>query len=138
MEKLFIKVAQSSQELFVSCKGKGLEPHIEFENSLLQFGPILPYTGRHEVSVKVSNPCAFPIEFYSLEFDKQYIEEEKVCLIFSSACFIPKYFFYPLIYVWRTFTKKDSTMSLHLSLKITFILMFRRYFYPPPSLVMVF
>ena len=82
MEKLQIEVAQSTQELFVTCKGQGLEPHIEFESSLLQFGPILPYTGKDEVSVKVSNPCSFPIEFYSLEFDKQYIEEEKVQIIF--------------------------------------------------------
>eukprot|EP00111_Clytia_hemisphaerica_P015085 TCONS_00044431-protein len=78
MEKLQIEVAQSTQELSVTCRGQGLEPQIEFENSLLQFGPILPYTGKDEVSVKVTNPCAFPIEFYSLEFDKQYVEEEKV------------------------------------------------------------
>ena len=80
MEKLFIHVSQSSQDLFVTCKGKGLEPQIEFENTLVQFGPILPFTGRDEVIVKVMNPCSFPIEFYSLEFDKQYIEEEKVCI----------------------------------------------------------
>lgn len=57
-----------------------MEPHIEFEKSLLQFGPILPHTGNDDVSVKVMNPCSFPIEFYSLEFDKQYLEEEKVIL----------------------------------------------------------
>ena len=93
MEKLPIQLAQSSQDLFVSCKGRGLEPHIEFENSLLHFGPILPYTGRHEVSVKVTNPCPFPIELYSLEFDKQYIEEEKVT--FNNFCFL-FYIFNPL------------------------------------------
>lgn len=73
-----MQVSQSTQNLFVTCKGQGMEPHIEFEKSLLQFGPILPHTGSDDVSVKVINPCSFPVEFYSLEFDKQYLDEEKV------------------------------------------------------------
>ncbi|NXO82292.1 HYDIN protein, partial [Sitta europaea] len=33
-----------------------------------------------EATVVVKNPCIFPIEFYSLDFDEQYLEEEKVAL----------------------------------------------------------
>ncbi|NWH40408.1 HYDIN protein, partial [Chloropsis hardwickii] len=31
-----------------------------------------------EATVLVKNPCKFPIEFYSLDFDEQYLEEEKI------------------------------------------------------------
>ncbi|NWR11648.1 HYDIN protein, partial [Paradoxornis webbianus] len=31
-----------------------------------------------EAIVVVKNPCNFPIEFYSLDFDEQYLEEEKI------------------------------------------------------------
>ena len=31
-----------------------------------------------EQDIIVRNPCGFPIEFYSLESDKQYLEEEKI------------------------------------------------------------
>ena len=81
-EKLFIKLDQSLQKHTVVCTGVGKEPHIDFDQSLLKFGPILPYTGREELTVTVLNPCPFPIEFYSLEFDRQYLEEEKVISAF--------------------------------------------------------
>ncbi|NXU46949.1 HYDIN protein, partial [Drymodes brunneopygia] len=31
-----------------------------------------------ELTVVVKNPCNFPIEFYSVDFDEQYLEEEKI------------------------------------------------------------
>ncbi|NXD02561.1 HYDIN protein, partial [Certhia familiaris] len=31
-----------------------------------------------EATVVVKNPCNFPIEFYSVDFDEQYLEEEKI------------------------------------------------------------
>ncbi|NXO85674.1 HYDIN protein, partial [Sitta europaea] len=31
-----------------------------------------------EATVVVKNPCDFPVEFYSLDFDEQYLEEEKI------------------------------------------------------------
>ncbi|NWY35075.1 HYDIN protein, partial [Pheucticus melanocephalus] len=31
-----------------------------------------------EATVVVKNPCNFPIEFYALDFDEQYLEKEKV------------------------------------------------------------
>ncbi|NXI06537.1 HYDIN protein, partial [Pachycephala philippinensis] len=34
-----------------------------------------------EATVVVKNPCKFPIEFYSLDFDEQYLEEEKILRI---------------------------------------------------------
>ncbi|NXD43836.1 HYDIN protein, partial [Copsychus sechellarum] len=31
-----------------------------------------------EATLVVKNPCSFPVEFYSLDFDEQYLEEEKI------------------------------------------------------------
>ncbi len=71
-------MTQSSQRLMVLCKGRGLEPRIEFSKTLLEFEPILPHSVGDEQEIKITNPCSFPIEIYNLEFDKNYLEEEKV------------------------------------------------------------
>lgn len=77
-ERVTIRMGQSSQRLMILCKGKGLEPRLEFSLNSLEFEPILPHSIGDEREVKVSNPCPFPIEVYNLEFDKNYLEEEKV------------------------------------------------------------
>ena len=58
--------------------GKGNEPKLEFGSTLMEFGPVLPHSAGDEREVMVRNPSSFPVEIYSLEFDKQYLEEEKV------------------------------------------------------------
>lgn len=61
--------------LKIHCQGKGLEPQLIFDRVMLQFQPILPYSliGSEE-SVTITNPCDYPIEFYSLELDKQVVQ----------------------------------------------------------------
>ncbi|NXA93328.1 HYDIN protein, partial [Melanocharis versteri] len=47
-----------------------------------------------EATVVVKNPCNFPIEFYSLDFDEQYLQEEKILrMALGSKC--RKNFFLP-------------------------------------------
>ena len=77
-QRIVIRLAQSSQRILLLCKGQGLEPHIELERNLVEFGPILPHSAGDEQEVRIKNPCSFPLEVYSLEFDKTYLEEEKV------------------------------------------------------------
>lgn len=77
-QRIPIRIAQSSQRLLLLCRGQGLEPRLEFDHQLVEFGPILPHSNGVEQEVVICNPCNFPIEFYSLEFDQQYLEEEKV------------------------------------------------------------
>ena len=67
------------------CRGQGLEPHVEFERNLVEFGPILPHSNGDEQDIIVRNPCSFPIEIYNLEFDKSYLDEEKVNNFFSKV-----------------------------------------------------
>ena len=68
----------------LEVKGQGCEPHIVFSKTMLEFGPILPYSKGDEQEVVVYNPTPHPVEIYSLEYDKQYLEEEKVR--FGSEC----------------------------------------------------
>lgn len=70
----------STQRVFIAAHGQGEEPQLEFWPSVLEMDPCLPCFIEAEAEVTVRNPCSFPVEFYSLEFDTQYLEEEKVYL----------------------------------------------------------
>ncbi|XP_039209471.1 hydrocephalus-inducing protein homolog isoform X12 [Crotalus tigris] len=75
---LILSISQSTQQLLLNVSGQGLEPRLEFSPSLLELGPLLPYGIGDEAEVVVKNPCSFPIEFYSLELDQQYLLEERI------------------------------------------------------------
>ena len=75
-----MRLAQSSQRIVLLCRGQGQEPHLVFDRQLVEFGPILPHSAGDEQEIIVENPCNFPVEVYSLEFDKNYLEEEKVSI----------------------------------------------------------
>ncbi|KAL0967855.1 hypothetical protein UPYG_G00258380 [Umbra pygmaea] len=77
-QRLVVLVAQSTQRIQLLVQGQGEEPQLEFSSSVLELEPSLPFSDRVEADVTVRNPCPFPIEFYSLEFDKKYLEEEKI------------------------------------------------------------
>nr|XP_014334844.1 PREDICTED: hydrocephalus-inducing protein homolog [Bos mutus] len=77
-QTLVFQIAQSAQKITLLVEGQGLEPRLEFSPSVLELGPLLPYAAGDEAEVVVKNPCSFPIEFYSLEFDQQYLVEEKI------------------------------------------------------------
>lgn len=86
-QRIPIRIYQSSQRILLLCRGQGLEPRLEFDRNLVEFGPILPHSTGDEQEIIVKNPCNFPIEFYNLEFDSTYLEEEKVLLlVFSCQC----------------------------------------------------
>jgi hydrocephalus-inducing protein len=90
-------MSQSSQRLMILCKGKGLEPRLDFSKNSIEFEPILPHSQGDEQEVKIVNPCPFPIELYNLEFDKNYLEEEKILRIirgydeFNTILLPPRY-----------------------------------------------
>ncbi|XP_056680687.1 hydrocephalus-inducing protein homolog isoform X2 [Monodelphis domestica] len=75
---LTVNIAHSTQKLSLFVQGYGLEPRLDFSPSVLELGPLLPYAPGDEAEVIVKNPCDFPIEFYSLEFDQEYLLEEKI------------------------------------------------------------
>ncbi|MGH0142284.1 UNVERIFIED_CONTAM: hypothetical protein FKN15_002866 [Acipenser sinensis] len=77
-QHLALCISQSSHRVMLLAQGKGLELRLDFSPTVLEFGPILPQNNGDDVDVLVKNPCTFPIEFYALEYDKQYLEEEKI------------------------------------------------------------
>ncbi|XP_068025928.1 hydrocephalus-inducing protein homolog [Melanerpes formicivorus] len=78
LSQLKINICQSSQHLQLLVSGSGLEPRLEFQPEVLELGPVLPSSPGAQGTVVVKNPCEFPIEFYSLEFDQQYLAEEQI------------------------------------------------------------
>lgn len=62
----------------LNVRGHGMNYSIEIiEDKILQ-GPVLPYDKKCITCFEVKNVMDFPIEFYSSEFDKQFIEEEDI------------------------------------------------------------
>ena len=78
-----LRVAQSSRRTTLLCRGEGVEPRLEFSRSLVQFSGVVPHFAVEE-ELTICNPCNFPIELYSVEFDKMHLEDEKV----TSLCVI--------------------------------------------------
>lgn len=76
--QIVVRVAESTQQVFITAQGQGEEPQLDFCPSVVELGPCLPASTQVEVEVTVKKPRSFPIEFYSLEFDTQYLEEEKI------------------------------------------------------------
>lgn len=76
--ELELKIFESSHCLKLHLSGQGLEPRLEFSPPALKMGWVLVDSDGVEATVVVKNPCNFPVEFYSLDFDEQYLEEEKI------------------------------------------------------------
>ncbi|XP_068058621.1 hydrocephalus-inducing protein-like [Anomalospiza imberbis] len=76
--ELKLNICGSSNHLKLHLSGQGLEPRLEFSPPALKMGSMLVDSDGLEATVVVKNPCNFPIEFYSLDFDEQYLEEEKI------------------------------------------------------------
>jgi len=74
---MFIRLASRFQPLALPCEGRGHEPRIELSNMYMQFDPTPPNTWT-ERQLTISNPCHYPIEVFSVNYDKQHLEEEKV------------------------------------------------------------
>ncbi|XP_068874988.1 hydrocephalus-inducing protein homolog [Aphelocoma coerulescens] len=76
--ELKVNICGSSNHLKLYLSGQGLESWLEFSPPALKMGWVLVGSEGLEATVVVKNPCKFPIEFYSLDFDEQYLEEEKI------------------------------------------------------------
>ncbi|XP_077642557.1 hydrocephalus-inducing protein-like [Lonchura striata] len=75
--ELELNICGSSSHLKLHLSGQGLEPRLEFNPPALKMGWVLVDSDGVEATAVVRNPCDFPIEFCSLDFDEQYLEEKK-------------------------------------------------------------
>jgi len=83
--RLVLRVAQSSRRATLLCRGEGVEPRLEFSRSVIEFNAVVPYFAAEEELI-ICNPCSFPVELYSVEFDKIHLEDEKVSCCPVSEC----------------------------------------------------
>ena len=86
MERIPFSIRQNADsDLVLQVEGQGSEPQVQFNCTLLEFPPVLPFSSGSEAEVIVSNPMPYPVEIYSLTFDQQYIDEEEVCVCVSDV-----------------------------------------------------
>eukprot|EP01135_Chromosphaera_perkinsii_P007876 Nk52_evm68s1020 gene=Nk52_evmTU68s1020 len=72
------KIKMNPKAHIVKAKGVGTESQLVFTPSVVEFNAILPYSGGDENKVTVFNPTARPVEMFSVDFDKKYLEEEEI------------------------------------------------------------
>ena len=78
-QKLAFKCAQNSNKMFIlNVKGQGIHYQLEMLPETIKLGPVLPYDRSAIQEFEIRNPMDQPIEIYSLDFDRQYIEEEDI------------------------------------------------------------
>ena len=77
-EKLTLIIADSVQRIDIDTRGVGVQPRIHIAQNIVELGPILPFSAGATFDVNISNPSTVPVEFYSLDFDGSYLEEEAI------------------------------------------------------------
>lgn len=76
--KIPLVVANSTQRCTVLVRGKGNDTILDISEGLLEFNPILPYDTGSVLKITATNQSENPIEFFSLDYDKDYLEDEKI------------------------------------------------------------
>ena len=76
--ELIVKVENNKKPKSLKIAGEGIGCPIRFEPNILELGPVVPYTAGEEGTVTVSNLSEVALEFYSVDWDNQYREEEDV------------------------------------------------------------
>ena len=69
---------QSPKTKLIAFSGSGVQANVPSTPSLIDLGPILPYSAGDAGTVTMTNNSERPVEVYSLDFDLGYLEEEEV------------------------------------------------------------
>ncbi len=77
-ESLLIFVENSTQRMEFSVSGSGLSPSLIFSKSPIELGPVMPDSAGATETFSIKNNSKIEIEFYSLDFDPKYLEEEEM------------------------------------------------------------
>lgn len=75
-EEISINIMHNPRPISIQLRGRGSSLRAHFDMDTLNLGPILPYSEGAEAKVNLINSSNYPIEIYSLDFDKQYLEDE--------------------------------------------------------------
>ena len=78
-QKLIFKCKENQGKQFIlNVKGQGANNIVELVPDNIKLGPVLPYDKTSIESFEIVNPMEHPIEIFSLDFDRQYCEEEDI------------------------------------------------------------
>jgi hydrocephalus-inducing protein len=78
-----VSMEDNQRKLELICSGQGIIPILQFIPEEMVFEPSLPYDNNVYRCFEVKNGSEFDVEFYSLDFDKQYIEEDKMLVAYD-------------------------------------------------------
>lgn len=77
-QKILFKCKDNQKQFTLNVKGQGINNLVELKPDSIKLGPVLPYETKSIESFEIVNPMDHPIEIYSLDFDKQYLDEEEI------------------------------------------------------------
>lgn len=97
-----IRVQLSNKNYGFRLTGKGIMPEIAFTPAKISAGPVFPCGEGMDCKIMVENLSKLPLEFYSVDFDQQYLDEEEILRNVDSytngvLCMPPKRLGIPLI-----------------------------------------
>ena len=69
--------------MYITASGNGTAVNLQFMQEKISIGPILPYDDYATAELEVHNPSHFDTELISLDFDLQYLEDEKLISKYS-------------------------------------------------------
>jgi len=73
-----LKIENNKNMKVLKMIGEGFENQIRLEPSNLEMGPIIPFSDGDEQVVTLTNNSDVPVEFFSLDFDTVYKDEEAI------------------------------------------------------------
>ena len=77
-----VTMEDNQKKIELTFNGQGIIPNLQFMPEEMIFDPCLPYDVVYKC-VEVRNNSEFDIEFYSLDFDKQHVDEEKIMVTYE-------------------------------------------------------
>ena len=77
-QKIQFKCKDNPKVFVLNAKGQGVNFQVDFVPDTIKLGPVLPYSTAAIACIEMRNPMEIPVELYSLDFDKQYLEEEEI------------------------------------------------------------
>lgn len=76
-EEIDLYIQEGRSRFPIICQGQSLEPRLDIQPKTVRFRPLKPNEDGDVQTVFVKNPCNFPVELYSMDFDHVHIQ---VCL----------------------------------------------------------
>ncbi len=77
-QKLTFRCKDNNKPFIMNVKGQGINYMVDLIPENVKMGPVLPYDKSSIACIEMRNPMEQPIEVYSLDFDKLYLEEEDI------------------------------------------------------------